>query len=87
MSAAELNEQLSLFETAFVVCPLTAAVVQEAVRGTGAYNLSYYDAQIWAAAQLNDVPVVRSEDFNVGGALGGVSFLNPFEPSFDLSEL
>jgi predicted nucleic acid-binding protein len=87
LSPAEVTEQLELLEQTFVVYPLTAAVVREAVRGVEAYSLSYYDAQVWAVAKLNQVPVVLSEDFNVGTTLEGVLFLNPLESDFDLSEL
>lgn len=87
LSPAEVTEQLMLLEQTFVVYPLTAAVVREAVRGVDTHTLSYNDAQVWAVAKLNQIPVVLSEDFNVGATLGGVLFLNPLEPSFDLSEL
>jgi len=38
-----------------------------------------WDAQIWAAARLNQIPVVVSEDFNSGSMTEGVRFVNPFE--------
>lgn len=84
---AEVTEQLGLFEHTFIVYPLTAAVVREAVRGVETHRLPYYDAQVWAVAKLNQVAVVLSEDFNVGATLEGVLFLNPLAPTFDLSEL
>ena len=87
LSPAEVTEQLELLEQTFVVYPLTAAVIREAVRGVGTHSLSYYDAQVWAVAKLNQVPVVLSEDFNVGATLEGVLFLNPLEPGFDFSAL
>jgi predicted nucleic acid-binding protein len=87
LSPAEVTEQLELLEQTFVVYPLTAAVVREAVRGVETHSLSYYDAQVWAVAKLNQVPVVLSEDFNVGATLEGVLFLNPLDLSFDLSVL
>jgi len=46
--------------------------------------LAYYDAQIWAAARLNQIPVVFSEDFNSGSTLEGVQFVNPFASDFVL---
>ena len=39
-------------------------VMLEALREVRDHQLSYYDAQIWAAARLNQVPVIFSEDFN-----------------------
>ena len=87
LSPAEVTEQLGLFEQIFIVYPLTAAVVREAVRGVEVHSLSYYDAQVWAVAKLNQIAIVLSEDFNVGATLEGVLFLNPLEPSFELAEL
>ncbi len=70
----------------FPVFDLTPRTVQEAARGVCDHQLSYYDAQIWAAAQLNQVPVIFSEDFQDGQTVEGVQFLNPFAPSFHLEE-
>ena len=47
------------------------------------WQLPYYDAQIWASAALNSVPVILSEDFSAGSALGPVTFLDPFASDFD----
>jgi predicted nucleic acid-binding protein len=54
----------------------------EAGKAKRDYMLSYYDAQIWATARLNQVPVVFSEDFNDGLVLEGVRFVNPFGQDF-----
>jgi len=59
-------------------------VVQEAVRGMRTHHLSYYGAQVWAAARLNLVGVVFSEDFTEGSTLEGVRFVNPFAAVFVL---
>ena len=79
--------QVERYEQAFLVILLTPAIVLEAVRGVRDYQLAYYDAQIWAAARLNQVPYVLSEDFNPGATLAGVTFLNPFADDFDLNSL
>lgn len=52
-------------------------IVLEALRGVRDHHLPYFDAQIWACARLNQVPVVFSEDFNPG-FLEGMRFVNPF---------
>src|SRR5919112_3196204 len=72
---------------AFPILPLTGPVVLEALRGVKEHLLSYYDAQIWAAARLGQVGIVLSEDFNPGAVLDGVSFTNPLDPAFDLAVL
>lgn len=79
--------QVERYTQLFQVIPLTSAVVLEAVRGVGEHTMSYYDAQVWAAAKLNQVPVVLSEDFPNGATVEGVTFLNPLEADFDLGEL
>jgi predicted nucleic acid-binding protein len=68
----------------YPVYDLTPMIVLEAIRGARDYSLAYYDAQIWACARLNQMPVIFSEDFNHGSVLEGVRFVNPFAPDFDL---
>jgi predicted nucleic acid-binding protein len=70
----------------FEVYPLTALTILEAGRGVRDYRLSYYDAQIWASARLNQSLVVFTEDFQPGQILEGVRFINPFGPEFKLSD-
>jgi predicted nucleic acid-binding protein len=78
-----VRQEVERLYTAFKVIPLTAPVVMEALRGVDEHQLSYYDAQIWGAARLAQIPVVLSEDFNPGATLDGVSFLNPFDTAFE----
>jgi len=47
-------------------------------RGVKTYQMSYWDAQIWASALLHQVPIVLSEDFSSEGVIKGVRFVNPF---------
>jgi predicted nucleic acid-binding protein len=77
LSPGEALEWASRFARLWPVFDLTAQVLLEAVRGVRAYSLPYYDAQIWAAARMNQVPVVFSEDFQNGLFLEGVRFVNP----------
>jgi predicted nucleic acid-binding protein len=69
----------------FPVFPLTDSIVLEAARGARDYNLAYYDAQLWATARLNQIPVIFSEDFQDGQILEGVRFVNPFASHFNLN--
>jgi predicted nucleic acid-binding protein len=84
LTAAEALHQIDLFLRLWPVFDLTPMVVLEAGRGVRDHHLSYYDAQIWAAACLNQVPLVFSEDFQDGNVLEGVRFVNPFTPGFVL---
>ena len=83
----DVYRQIGLYERTFPIVPLTPAVVLEAVRGVRDHQFPYYDAQIWAAAKLNQIPVVLSEDFDSGSTVEGVTFVNPFDSAFDTSGL
>lgn len=86
VSASGSDEVYRLVEQymrAVPVVPLTSAIVLEAIRGVRAYRLSYYDAQIWAAARLNQIPFVLSEDFQADATLEGVTFIDPFDAKGD----
>jgi len=76
--ATRLAEALPVFD-------LTGLIVMEAGRGVREHQLSYFDAQIWATARLNQVPTIFTEDFTNGRRLEGVQFLNPLLPKFDLA--
>jgi predicted nucleic acid-binding protein len=74
-------------ELLYPVLPVTADTVVAALEACERWQLSYYDAQIWAAAALAGVPVVLSEDFSDGSVLGGVRFVDPFAKGFDVAKL
>ncbi len=75
------------FEQIYMVYPLTAAIILEAIRGVEEHKFSYYDAQIWAIAKLNQIPIVLSEDFNSASSIESVLFQNPFDPEFKLANI
>lgn len=83
---AEALNETNLLGASFQVFDLTQQIVLEAVRGVRDYQLSYYDAQIWATARLNQISIVYSEDFQDGQILEGVKFANPFSVTFNLDE-
>src|SRR5258708_7074117 len=58
LTRAEALVQVEKWAQAFPVFPLTPAIVITAARGARDYQLSYYDAQLWATALLNQVPVI-----------------------------
>lgn len=77
-------EQAAFFAETWRVFDLTPQVVLEALRGVRDHRLSYYDAQVWASARLNQVDAIFSEDFQDGQTLEGVRFVNPFADQFEL---
>jgi predicted nucleic acid-binding protein len=86
LPADEMFKQVEYWQIAFPVFSLTPQIVLEAARGVRDHQLSYYDAQIWACARLNQVPVIFSEDFQNGQILEGIRFVNPFADEFAMDE-
>ncbi|MGB3714590.1 MAG: hypothetical protein WA996_09190, partial [Candidatus Promineifilaceae bacterium] len=84
LSSDDALAQVNLFIRVWPIFDLTPLIVMEAARGVRDYQMSYYDAQIWATARLNQIPTIFSEDFNIGATLEGVHFINPFAPDFVL---
>lgn len=87
LSPAEAYERLQNLEQSWPVITVTPAVVLEAARGAQQHRLNFWDALIWATAKLNQIPVVLSEDFNLGSAIEGIRFINPLQQGFDLLTL
>lgn len=71
----------------FRVLEVAPMVVSEAVYLKERYQLSYWDAQVVAAARLNLVGVVLSEDLADGADYEGVRVIDPFAAGFDLDRL
>jgi predicted nucleic acid-binding protein len=53
-------------------------VVRAALRATAAYQLSWFDAQMWACAETNGLTEIISEDFQHGRFYGSVRAVDPF---------
>lgn len=87
LAPEEIRLEVERLSSAFPVLPLTPLIVGEALRGVKEHNFSYYDAQVWAAARLGQLPAVLSEDFNPGAVIEGVRFLDPFDPEFEIAAL
>ncbi len=86
LTPTQAYEQVSMLTEAWAVFNLTPQIILEATRGVRDHQLSYYDAQIWATARLNQISFVFSEDFQDGQTLEGVRFINPFLDEFVLEE-
>jgi predicted nucleic acid-binding protein len=77
-------ERVHNFVRSWPVLDVTPLVVLEATRGTAVHNLHYWDAQLWAAARLNQIDLILTEDLPSAQILEGVRFLDPFAPGFSL---
>ncbi len=86
LSIEEAVEQMNFLASTWPILSITRLVVLEAARGVRQHQLAYWDAQLWATARLNQIPVIFSEDFNAGAVLDGVRFVNPFAAEFVVEE-
>lgn len=59
------------------------AVLATALRGAATYGLSWFDAHLWAYAEVNGIPEILSEDFEHGRHYGSVRVNNPFLAASD----
>lgn len=57
----------------------TCSLMRRAIAVQERYQLSFYDANIVAAAQMSGAKELWTEDFNTGQDYGGVVAVNPFE--------
>jgi predicted nucleic acid-binding protein len=85
LTPAEAYERLQNLEQSWPIINITGPIILEAARGVQQYQLSFWDALIWATAKLNQIPVILSEDFNVGSLIEGIRFVNPLVDEFDLA--
>jgi predicted nucleic acid-binding protein len=76
----ELQHQLEVW----TVLQVTTEVILAAARAVRDHRLNFWDAQLWAAAKVHGLGTIFSEDFSSGSTLGGVKFINPFEPGFHM---
>jgi len=62
----------------FIVLYPHEALVRTALRGAAAYQLSWYDAHLWAYAECYGLSELLSEDFQTNRHYGTVRAVNPF---------
>ena len=75
-SRREAEDLINVFP---IVYP-TEALVRLALRGAAAYQLSWFDAHLWAYAEHYGMPTLYSEDFQHGRVYGTVRVVDPFQP-------
>ena len=82
LSPAEGYRSVQRYLSSWPVVPVTPSTVLEATRGSVQHAMSYWDAQVWATARMNQIPTVLSEDIQYQGIIEGVRFLNPLVGDF-----
>lgn len=56
----------------------TESLVRTAIRAVATYQLSWFDAHLWAYAEHYGLDEILSEDFSDGQLIGSVRIRNPF---------
>lgn len=62
----------------FTVVYPNEAILRNAIRGCAAYQLSWFDAQIWSCAEYYGLAEILTEDFQHDRLYGTVRMVNPF---------
>jgi len=70
----EMEDMLVQFEVVFP----DEEVLRTAIRGAATYELSWFDAHLWAYAERFGLDTIWSEDFEHNRRYGRVRTLNPF---------
>jgi predicted nucleic acid-binding protein len=71
----------------YFVAPLTLEFVQDAMRISPRYQMSYYDALLIAAAKAQGASTLVTEDLQAEQVIDGVRILHVLDDDFDLSRL
>jgi len=74
----EARREAEEFLKQFTVVYPNEAIVRMALRGAAAYQLSWFDAHLWAYAEFYGLPELYSEDFQHDRLYGTVRTVNPF---------
>jgi predicted nucleic acid-binding protein len=78
LTPAEAYRETEELLTQFPVIYPNENVVRTALRGAAAYQLPWFDAHLWACAEVNGISELISEDFQHDRLYGTVRVINPF---------
>ena len=87
LTVGQAYDRIQNYLLSWEILELSGSIILEAVRGVRTHQMAYWDAQIWASARLHQIPLIFTEDFNVGAVIEGVRFVNPFEEDFNLDRV
>ncbi len=87
LSRSDALSQLAAYADAFLVYDITLPIVLDAARVAAEHKMSYWDAQLWATARLNQIPYILTENMQGHESLEGVRCLNPLSDGFAISAL
>lgn len=78
MPWGDIEAVLAAVKSACKVIPLTIATHETAVKIAQRYDISFYDANICAAAILSGAKILVTEDMQDGMSIDGLIIQNPF---------
>ncbi|HSW30288.1 MAG TPA: PIN domain-containing protein [Longimicrobiales bacterium] len=78
LSPADARREAEEMLRTFMVLYPDAHLVRVALQGMAAYELSWWDAHMWAYAEVHGLDTLFSEDYQHGRWYGGVQVVNPF---------
>jgi predicted nucleic acid-binding protein len=78
LSPEEARREAEELLNQFAVLFPTAGLLRMAIRGAAAYQLSWFDAHLWAYAEYYGLAELWSEDFQHDRLYGTVRVVNPF---------
>lgn len=78
LSAEDARLEAEALLSQFEILYPNEALVRLALRGAAAYQLSWFDAHLWAYAEFYGLDELLSEDFQDGRMYGSVMVRNPF---------
>ena len=78
LSVEEARREAEELLNQFTVLFPTAGLLRLAIRGAATYQLSWFDAHLWAYAEFYGLSELWSEDFQHDRLYGTVRIVNPF---------
>ena len=78
LDAANARREAEELMAQFPILYPNNEVLRTALRGAAAYALSWFDAHMWAYAEVHGIEELLSEDFQHGRMYGSVTVRNPF---------
>lgn len=81
------EEMIDRLRSSWTVLDVGITEVREALHAVSAHRMSFFGALILVSARDGGAAFILTEDEQSAPVLDGVGYLNPFDPTFDLSQL
>lgn len=73
-----IRSDISVLENTWQIVAPDAKTVSPALTGAAEYQMSFWDAMLWAVAKQHRVTTILSEDGPTGSTVGDVFYRSPF---------